>query len=602
MVELLRKDQKVENTWDLESIFKTNEDFWKQFKEVEKLIPEIQSYKGKVKDGAKALLEVFKAEEDMMLKVEQLTIYAYLRKDQDSTDAIYAELYAKTMNLKSKFYAEWSFLKPELLSVDQEVLLGYLEEIEELKVYKFELEKLNKKRLHTLDPEQEKIISMAGEALSTSDETFSALNNADVSFEDIEDKDGNKHTLTHGTFGTFMESTDRVLRKNAFHSLSKYYKKHNNTLASTLGGNLKRKKYYADVYKYSSTRNNALSNNLIPEEVYDNLVAVVNKKIPALQKYYELHKRAKGFEDFRLYDRAVSMVKGEPIKFTFEEARDIVLEAVKPMGEEYVNDMRKAFTERWIDIYPNKGKRSGAYSWGGYTTKPFILLNFDGTLNDIYTLIHELGHSMHSYYTRNNQPYVYGDYSIFVAEVASTCNEALLTEYLYNKFEKEGNKNGMLRVLNEALSGFVGTVYRQTQFAEFEHTINQHFQNGGAITADYLNTEYFNLVKKYYGDVFTYDEDIKYEWSRVPHFYYNYYVYQYATGYSAAQALSKLILADSKNAKVYIDEFLSKGNSNYPIEVLKNAGVDMSKLDAIELALQGFEEKIEKFEKLYFEK
>lgn len=600
MVELLRKDQKVENTWDLESMFKTNEDFWNQFKEVEKLIPEIKNYRGKVKEGAKALLEVFKVEGDMSLKMEQLTIYAFLRKDQDSTNAEYGEIYAKTMNLNSKFDAEWSFLKPELLSIEEEVLSEYVEELEDLKVYKFKLEKLNKKRPHTLDAEQERIVAMAAEALDASDETFSALNNADVKFEEVEDKDGNKHTLTHGTYGTYMESPDRVLRKNTFHALYNYFKKHNNTLASTLSGNLKKKKYYADVHKYSSTRNNALSNNLIPEEVYDNLVTVVNKKIPALQRYYNLHKRAKGFEDFRLYDRSVSIVKGEPLKFTFEEARDIVLEAVKPMGEEYVNDMKKAFTERWIDVYPNKGKRSGAYSWGGYTTKPFVLLNFDGTLNDVYTLIHELGHSMHSYYTRKHQPYVYGDYSIFVAEVASTCNEALLTEYLYNKFEKEGNKNGMLRVLNQALSGFTATVYRQTQFAEFEHKINQHLQNGGALTAEYFNTEYFNLIKKYYGDVFTYDEDIKYEWSRVPHFYYNYYVYQYATGYSAAQALSKLILEDSKNAKVYIDEFLSKGCSNYPIEVLKNAGVDMSKPEPIELALQDFEEKIEKFEKLYF--
>ena len=600
MVELLRKDQKVENTWDLESMFKTNEDFWNQFKEVEKLIPEIKNYRGKVKEGAKALLEVFKVEGDMSLKMEQLTIYAFLRKDQDSTNAEYGEIYAKTMNLNSKFDAEWSFLKPELLSIEEEVLREYVEELEDLKVYKFKLEKLNKKRPHTLDAEQERIVAMAAEALDASDETFSALNNADVKFEEVEDKDGNKHTLTHGTYGTYMESPDRVLRKNTFHALYNYFKKHNNTLASTLSGNLKKKKYYADVHKYSSTRNNALSNNLIPEEVYDNLVTVVNKKIPALQRYYNLHKRAKGFEDFRLYDRSVSIVKGEPLKFTFEEARNIVLEAVKPMGEEYVNDMKKAFTERWIDVYPNKGKRSGAYSWGGYTTKPFVLLNFDGTLNDVYTLIHELGHSMHSYYTRKHQPYVYGDYSIFVAEVASTCNEALLTEYLYNKFEKEGNKNGMLRVLNQALSGFTATVYRQTQFAEFEHKINQHLQNGGALTAEYFNTEYFNLIKKYYGDVFTYDEDIKYEWSRVPHFYYNYYVYQYATGYSAAQALSKLILEDSKNAKVYIDEFLSKGCSNYPIEVLKNAGVDMSKPEPIELALQDFEEKIEKFEKLYF--
>ena len=600
MVELLRKDQKVENTWDLESMFKTNEDFWNQFKEVEKLIPEIKNYRGKVKEGAKALLEVFKVEGDMSLKMEQLTIYAFLRKDQDSTNAEYGEIYAKTMNLNSKFDAEWSFLKPELLSIEEEVLSEYVEELEDLKVYKFKLEKFNKKRPHTLDAEQERIVAMAAEALDASDETFSALNNADVKFEEVEDKDGNKHTLTHGTYGTYMESPDRVLRKNTFHALYNYFKKHNNTLASTLSGNLKKKKYYADVHKYSSTRNNALSNNLIPEEVYDNLVTVVNKKIPALQRYYNLHKRAKGFEDFRLYDRSVSIVKGEPLKFTFKEARDIVLEAVKPMGEEYVNDMKKAFTERWIDVYPNKGKRSGAYSWGGYTTKPFVLLNFDGTLNDVYTLIHELGHSMHSYYTRKHQPYVYGDYSIFVAEVASTCNEALLTEYLYNKFEKEGNKNGMLRVLNQALSGFTATVYRQTQFAEFEHKINQHLQNGGALTAEYFNTEYFNLIKKYYGDVFTYDEDIKYEWSRVPHFYYNYYVYQYATGYSAAQALSKLILKDSKNAKVYIDEFLSKGCSNYPIEVLKNAGVDMSKPEPIELALQDFEEKIEKFEKLYF--
>ena len=558
MVELLRKDQKVENTWDLESMFKTNEDFWNQFKEVEKLIPEIKNYRGKVKEGAKALLEVFKVEGDMSLKMEQLTIYAFLRKDQDSTNAEYGEIYAKTMNLNSKFDAEWSFLKPELLSIEEEVLSEYVEELEDLKVYKFKLEKLNKKRPHTLDAEQERIVAMAAEALDASDETFSALNNADVKFEEVEDKDGNKHTLTHGTYGTYMESPDRVLRKNTFHALYNYFKKHNNTLASTLSGNLKKKKYYADVHKYSSTRNNALSNNLIPEEVYDNLVTVVNKKIPALQRYYNLHKRAKGFEDFRLYDRSVSIVKGEPLKFTFEEARNIVLEAVKPMGEEYVNDMKKAFTERWIDVYPNKGKRSGAYSWGGYTTKPFVLLNFDGTLNDVYTLIHELGHSMHSYYTRKHQPYVYGDYSIFVAEVASTCNEALLTEYLYNKFEKEGNKNGMLRVLNQALSGFTATVYRQTQFAEFEHKINQHLQNGGALTAEYFNTEYFNLIKKYYGDVFTYDEDIKYEWSRVPHFYYNYYVYQYATGYSAAQALSKLILEDSKNRKVLNEEFITK--------------------------------------------
>ena len=602
MAELLRKDQKVENTWDLESIYATKEDFWREFKEVEEFLPEIKSYQGKVKEGAKALLDVLKTSEKWEQKLEQLFIYAHCKNDQDSTDAEFKELYSKTYGLYSNYVAEWSFFTPELLAVDESLINGYLKELEELREYRFFLEKINKKRPHTLDPEQERIIAMAGEALHASDETFGALNNTDVVFEDVEDKDGNKHTLTHGTYGTYMENPDRVLRKNTFFSLYSYFERHINTLASTLAGNLKAKKFYADTHKYPSTRNHALSSNLIPEEVYDNLVETVNKKIPVLHKYYKLHKKIKGLDELRLYDRAVSVVEGEPIKFTFEEARDIVLEAVKPMGEDYVNSMRKAFTERWIDIYPNKGKRSGAYSTGAYTTKPFILLNFDGTLNDVYTLIHELGHSMHSYYTRKNQPAVYGSYSIFVAEVASTCNEALLTEHLYNKFEKEGNKEGMLRVLNEALHGFVGTVYRQTQFAEFEHLMNQHVQNGGAITAEFLNTEYFNLVKKYYGDAFEYDEEIKYEWARVPHFYYNYYVYQYATGYSAAQALSRLILADSKNAKIYIDEFLSKGNSDYPINVLRNAGVNMSKPEAIELALNDFEVKIEKFEKLYFSK
>lgn len=602
MVELLRKDQKVENTWNLEDIYPTEEDFWKEFEEVENFLPEIKKYQGKVSEGASALLEILKASEKWELKLDKLFIYAHCKNDQDSTNSKYKELYAKTYGLYSKFAAEWAFLTPELFTIDEKVLDSYLDELPELKVYGFYLEKINKQRPHTLDPEQEKLIAMASEALHASDETFAALNNADVKFDEVEDKAGNKHTLTHGTYGTLMQSTDRVLRKNAFHSIYEYYQNHINTIASTLAGNLKAKKYMADTHKYSSTRNHALSLNLIPEEVYDNLIETVNKKITALQKYYALHKKIKGFDDFRLYDRSVSVVDGEPPKFTFEEAKEIVLEAVKPMGEEYVNTMKKAFDERWIDIYPNKGKRSGAYSTGSYLTKPFILLNFDGTLNDVYTLIHELGHSMHSYYTNKNQPAVYGSYSIFVAEVASTCNEALLTEYLYNKFEKEGNKEGMLRVLNEALHGFVSTVYRQTQFAEFEYMMNTHVQNGGAITADFLNTEYFNLVKKYYGDVFEYDEDIKYEWARIPHFYYNYYVYQYATGYSAAQALSQLILQDSKNSQIYIDEFLSKGNSDYPINVLKNAGVDMSKPEPIELALNGFEDKIEKFEKLYFEK
>ena len=302
MAELLRKDQKVENTWDLESIYATKEDFWREFKEVEEFLPEIKSYQGKVKEGARALLDVLKTSEKWEQKLEQLFIYAHCKNDQDSTDAEFKELYSKTYGLYSNYVAEWSFFTPELLAVDESLINGYLKELEELREYRFFLEKINKKRPHTLDPEQERIIAMSGEALHASDETFGALNNTDVVFEDVEDKDGNKHTLTHGTYGTYMENPDRVLRKNTFFSLYSYFERHINTLASTLAGNLKAKKFYADTHKYPSTRNHALSSNLIPEEVYDNLVETVNKKIPVLHKYYKLHKKIKGLDELRLYD------------------------------------------------------------------------------------------------------------------------------------------------------------------------------------------------------------------------------------------------------------------------------------------------------------
>lgn len=602
MTELLRENVKLEDTWDLTTIFKTDEDFWKQFSEVEESIATIANYQNKLANSAQDLYEVIKASEEMDLKLETLYIYAHLKNDQDTTNATYKEMYAKTYNLYVQFSTQWSFLTPELMDLEDEVVEKYLNELPELDVYKFDLEKIRKVKPYTLDKESEKLIAMAGSALSASQATFSALNNTDVKFDDVEDKDGNKLPLNFGTYGQYIESKDRVLRKNNFKNLFKYYAEHINTLAETLSGNLKANKYYADTHKYNSTRHKSLLANHIPEEVYDNLVATVNDNLHVLHKYRALQKKVLKLDDFRSYDTAVSMVEGESPKFTFEEAKEIVLEAVKPMGEQYVNDMKKAFDERWIDVQPNKGKRSGAYSSGGYATNPFILMNYDGTLGNVFTLIHELGHSMHSYYTRKNQPQTYGSYSIFVAEVASTCNEALLSDYLYKKFEKENNKAAMLEVLNEELNGYVSTLYRQVMFAEFEHFMNTTIQEGGVLTAEFLNKHYFELLKKYDGPALVYDEERKYEWSRIPHFYYNYYVYQYATGFSAAEALSSLILEDEKNAKVYIDEFLSKGNSNYPIEVLKNAGVDMSKAYPIEIAIKNFDEKIDKFEKLYFSK
>lgn len=602
MEQLLRKDVKLEETWDLTTIYETDEKFWEVFEEANNSLKNIASYQNKLANSAEDLLDVIKMSEEVELRLQTLYVYSHLKNDQDTTNATYKEMFSKVWDLYVRTSTELSFITPELMVADEKVINSYVEKLPELQQYKFYLEKLNKTRPHTLDKESEKLISMAGSALSASQETFSALNNTDVEFENVFDKDGKELPLNFGTYGKYMESKDRVLRKNTFKAMYKFYKSHINTLASTLSGNLKTNKYYADTHNYKSTRHSALSNNHIPEEVYDNLVSTVNKNLNVLHKYHRLQKKVAGTEDFRLYDRSVSMIEGEPLKFTFEEAKEIVLNSVKPMGETYVNDMKKAFDERWIDIRPNKGKRSGAYSSGGYVTKPYILLNYDDTLNYVHTLIHELGHSMHSYYTRKHQPQVYGDYSIFVAEVASTCNEALLSDYLYKKFKKENNRDAMLAVLNQELSDYVSTLYRQVMFAEFEHTINKTLQEGGVLTAEFLNETYLDLVKKYHGDAFVYDEEIKYEWSRVPHFYYNYYVYQYATGFSAAQALSSLILEDSKNAQRYIEEFLSKGNSNYPIEVLKNAGVDMSKSEPIERAIADFDKKIDEFEKLYFEK
>lgn len=602
MKELLRKDIKIEETWDLTSIFKNDEEFYNEFQNVEKELKNIKKYQNKLKNSAKDLLLVLRASEDFDNKLETLYVYSHLKNDQDTTEAKYIKMHQKAYDLYVKASSEWSFLQPEIMALDENILNSYINQEEGLKKYKFFFEKLNTKRPYTLDKETEKIITLASGALSSSSETFSALNNTDVKFDPVKNKNGEILPLNFATYGKYMESKDRVLRKNTFKSMYKFYKEHINTLASTLSGNLKANKYYSDTHKYKSTRQNAMSNNYIPEEVYDNLIDTVNKNLHVLHKYHELQKKVFGEKELRLYDRSVSMVDSEPLEFDFETAKNMVIEAVKCMGEDYVENIKKAFEERWIDIRPNKGKRSGAYSSGGYNTKPYILLNYDDTLNSVHTLIHELGHSMHSYYTRKNQDKTYGSYSIFVAEVASTCNEALLSDYLYKKYKKENNKNAMLTILNHELSSYVGTLFRQVMFSEFEYKINTMLAKGEVLTAEYLNKLYYDLVKKYHGNALTYDDEIMYEWSRVPHFYYNYYVYQYATGFSAARALSSLILENKENAKKYIEEFLSKGNSNYPIEILKNAGVDMRGQEAITRAIREFDKKIDEFEKLYFEK
>lgn len=409
-------------------------------------------------------------------------------------------------------------------------------------MYKHALEQINLQRPHVLSADQEALLAQAAEVMNASSNTFGMLNNADLEFPTIKDENGEEVQITHGRYTRFLESADQRVRKEAFEKLYETYGNFKNTFASTLGGQVKRDNFNAKVRNYQSAREAALSNNNIPESVYDNLVNTVNKNLHLLHKYVKLRKKVLGVDELHMYDLYTPLVKDVEMKVTYEEAKEMVLKGLAPLGEEYQEILKEGFENRWVDVVENKGKRSGAYSSGAYGTNPYILMNWQDNVNNLFTLAHEFGHSVHSYYTRKNQPYTYGDYSIFVAEVASTCNEALLNDYLLKTIDDEQKR---IYLLNHYLEGFRGTVFRQTMFAEFEHLIHQKEQNGEALTAEMLTKEYYELNKKYFGgDDIVIDEQIGLEWSRIPHFYYNYYVYQYATGFSAATALSAQILEE----------------------------------------------------------
>jgi oligoendopeptidase F len=421
------------------------------------------------------------------------------------------------------------------------------------------------------------------------------LNNADLEFPSIKDENGEEVEITHGRYIRFLESSDRRVRKEAFKAVYETYGKFKNTFASTLSGTVKKDNFSARVRHYNSARHSALSTNNIPEEVYDNLVKTVNDNLHLLHRYIDLRKKVLGIEDLHMYDLYTPLVKDVKMEVTYEEAKDYILKGLKPLGEDYLNVLKEGFENRWVDVHENKGKRSGAYSSGTYGTNPYILMNWQDNVNNLFTLAHEFGHSVHSYYTRKTQPYPYGDYSIFVAEVASTCNEALLNDYLLKTIDDEKQR---LYLLNHYLEGFRGTVFRQTMFAEFEHDVHVRAQNGEPLTPELLTKLYYDLNKKYFGDNLVIDEEIGLEWARIPHFYYNYYVYQYATGFSAAAALSKQILEEGDAAVERYVGFLKSGSSDYPIEVLKKAGVDMTTSQPIEEALAVFEEKLTEMERL----
>ncbi|OBS61476.1 oligopeptidase PepB [Enterococcus mundtii] len=590
-----REDLPEKLTWDLTPIFSSDQEFDKKYEELTEELKNSEHYKGTLGNGATAFLEALEFVLTMYRKVELIYVYSHLKNDQDTTDTTYQALYARAGSLLSKVSEAIAWYEPEVLQLSDEQIWQYFEEEPKLEVYRHYVKQMVDNRAHILSADQEALLAGAGEIFGASSGTFAVLNNADLEFPTITGENGEKIQLSHGVYGQLLESTNREVREAAFKGLYSVYAQFRNTFASTLGTHIKGHNFKAKARRYASAREAALSNNHIPESVYDTLVTVVNKHLPLLHRYMELRKRLLNVETLHMYDLYTPVLGEAPIKFTYEEAVEKAIESLAPMGEEYLAVVKEAFSNRWIDVVENKGKRSGAYSSGSYDTNPYILMNWHDTLDQLFTLVHEMGHSVHSYFTRSNQPFVYGDYSIFLAEIASTTNENILTEHL---LATEEDPRVRAYVLNHYLDGFKGTIFRQTQFAEFEHFMHQEDAKGTPLTSEYLSESYGELNAKYYGPAVEKDPEIKDEWARIPHFYYNYYVYQYSTGFSAASALAKKIWEKEPGALDAYLTYLKAGNSDYPVEVMKKAGVDMTQAAYIEDAMAVFEQRLNELEAL----
>ncbi|MFV0557699.1 MAG: oligoendopeptidase F [Enterococcus sp.] len=582
-------------TWDLTTIFVDDEAFDQAFSELANQLAEVTKYQGTLANGAQAFLEALEFVLAVARKLETIYVYAHLKNDQDTANATYQGLSARAGSLVAQASAAIAWFDPEVLTLTDEQIWAYFDQEPKLALYRHQIETVVNNRAHVLPAEQEALLASASEIFSAPSQTFSVLNNADLVFPTIEGENGEKIQLSHGVYGQLMESTNRDVRKAAFEALYSVYEQFRNTFATTLSMNVKAHNFKAKVKNFTSAREAALSSNHVPESVYDTLVEVVNKNLPLLHRYVALRKRLLDVEELHMYDLYTPVIGEAPISYSYEEAKEKTLAALKPLGEEYTKVVEEAFANRWVDVIENKGKRSGAYSSGAYDTAPYILMNWHDTLDQLFTLVHEVGHSVHSYFTRNNQPYVYGDYPIFLAEIASTTNENILTEYL---LETEKDPRVKAYVLNHYLDGVKGTIFRQTQFAEFEHFIHTEDAKGVPLTSDFLSEYYGDLNAKYYGESVAKDAQIRTEWSRIPHFYYNYYVFQYATGFSAASAFAKRIIDQEEGVLDKYLTYLKSGSSDYPIDVMKKAGLDMTQAKYIEDAMTVFEQRLNEFEAL----
>ena len=589
-----RNEIEEKYTWDLTTIFPTDEAFEAELAQVSEEVKKAASLAGHLLDSADSLLTTTEIQLDLMRRIEKLYSYAHMKNDQDTRVAKYQEYQAKGMTLYSEFGQSFAFYEPEFMAITEKQYQAFLAEQPGLQLYQHYFDKLLKKKAHILTQREEELLAGAGEIFGAAGETFAILDNADIVFPMVHDEDGNEVQLSHGNYITLVESKNREVRKEAYEALYSVYEQYQHTYAKTLQTNVKVHNYNAKVRKFSSAREAALSADFIPESVYDSLVSAVNKHLPLLQRYIALRAKILGISDLKMYDMYTPLSETD-YKFTYEEALAKSEEVLAILGEDYLSRVKTAFSERWIDVHENQGKRSGAYSGGSYDTNAFMLLNWQDTLDNLFTLVHETGHSMHSSYTRETQPYVYGDYSIFLAEIASTTNENILTEKLLEEVEDDAT---CFAILNHFLDGFRGTVFRQTQFAEFEHAIHKADQEGQVLTSEFLNELYADLNEKYYGLKKEDNPQIQYEWARIPHFYYDYYVFQYSTGFAAASALAEKIVHGSQEDKDKYLDYLKAGNSDYPLNVIKKAGVDMEKEDYLNAAFAVFERRLDEFEAL----
>ncbi|HEX6289193.1 MAG TPA: oligoendopeptidase F [Herpetosiphonaceae bacterium] len=591
-----RHELPLEYTWNLESFYANDEQWEQDFKRLEELIPQLSQLAGMIGQDAESMLDAFQQRDEANKLIEQLYIYAYLRQSENTANSRYQALFDRASSLHVRLGAATAFFEPEILAVSDERLSEFLASIAELRVYEHALKELRRQRDHIRSAEVEALLAETGEIARAPESVFEMLNNADIKFPVIKDEEGNDIELSQGRYLRLMESKNRDVRRSAFEAMYDTYGKVRNTTGTLLSSHIRTHMFYAKARNYGSSIEAALDPDAIPLAVYTNLVDTINANLHHLHRYMRLRKRLLKLDELHMYDIYVPLIGDVEAKYTYAQAREMMLAGMEPLGNDYVSAMRHGLYDgRWVDVYENEGKRSGAFSYGAYTSQPFILMNFQDNLESMFTLAHELGHSMHSFYTRRTQPYTYGHYTLFVAEVASTLNEALVVEHM---LQNTDDRNLQLYLINHRIEDFRRTMFRQVMFAEFEHDIHRRAEAGEALTADRFSELYYELTKRYHGPDVVSDEQIALEWSRIPHFYSNFYVYKYATGIAASAALSKQILSEGQPAVERYLNFLKGGSSKTSIDLLRDAGVDMASPEPVQQACEVFGELVARMEEL----